>query len=271
MDFTERAVCCSTLNDAYVPGFIVFLYTLQKHNPWFNLPYYVLTWGELSPENIKKIYSVYNNVIIQNIQNEVYEGWKSSTKWRKWGINCINRYDAFVIKDVDRVLFFDVDMIVLGDLSELFSADVEFGAVEIFPKSIEVDHPSCYNKQLKSFNGGVMSISKKYLTDETRYRLVEMAFQKTWTSDEPILNTYFTNKTTFLPHKYNLLTQALTEDNFKTARIIHFLGLKKPWEKGTYMNRYDGDVIQRAGSYITIKKLDIVYQNALKEIKDLLE
>ena len=264
--------CCSTLNDEYVPGFIVFLHTLRKYTPTFNLPYYILTWGDLSQDNKNKLYNLYNNIIFKNIENEVYQGWKANTKWRTWTINCINRYDAFLLKELDRVIFFDVDMFVRGNIQELFEYEPDFGAVELLPTSIAVDHPSYYNKSLKSFNGGVMSISKKYLNEETRKKLIDIAFTKTWTNDEPILNTYFTNKmTTYLPQKFNTLTPALTEELLDKALVVHFLGEKKPWHKGTYMQRYNPEVVEKVGGYSLIRKLDTMYQTELDEVKHLLE
>jgi lipopolysaccharide biosynthesis glycosyltransferase len=268
----EKVVCCSTLDDRYVSGLIVFLHTLKKYTPSFNYPYYILTWGELSQENINKLNSIYDNFIFQNIENSIYEGWKAGTRWRTWTINCINRYDAFIIKNVDRVIFFDVDMLVRGDISELFDLRPDFGAVELLPKTIAVDHPSYYNNSLKSFNGGVMSISKKHLNYETRKKLVDIAFQKTWTNDEPILNTYFTNDiTTYLPQKFNTLTPALTEKLLDEALVVHFLGERKPWHKGTYMQRYNPEVVEQIGGYPLVRKLDAMYQAELNEVKHLLE
>jgi len=267
----KKIGCCSTLNDDYVPALIIFLHTLKKYTPSFDLPYYILTWGDLSKENIDKLNSFYDKFIFKNIENEVYEGWSASTRWRTWTINCINRYDAFLLDELDRVIFLDVDMMVKGDIKELFEFEPEFGAVELLPTSIAVDHPSYYDKSLKSFNGGVMSISKKYLNEETRKGLIDIAFAKTWTNDEPILNTFFTNEmTTYLPQKFNTLTPALNEKLLEEALVVHFLGERKPWHKGTYMHRYNPEVVEKVGGYSLIRKLDAMYQAELNEVKHLL-
>ena len=90
-------------------------------------------------------------------------------------------------------------MLVLKDISELLNTDVDFGAVAVLPILGSVmDHPGSYDKSIITFDGGLMVISNRYLNEKTKRDLIEIAFQKKWSSDEPILNVFFTNdKTTF--------------------------------------------------------------------------
>lgn len=262
-----KIACCSTLNDRYFDGFVAFFYSLVKHNPDFNLPYYILNWGELSSDNIVKLKQIYTGFIFKDICNKDYEGCQYSTLWRDWNINCINRFDVFTLGDYDRIFFFDADMIVLGDLTQLFKAEVDFGACEI-AKDTEMDHPSKFNKNIKSFDGGLMVIGKKYLNNETKQQLIKIAFEKKWTSDEPVLNVFFDNtKTTFLSKEYNTLTSEVTKENLSNIKILQYIGSKKPWYSGSIADRYDEFVISRLGSLAMNMCVDILFKRYYNEAK----
>lgn len=255
-----KIACCSTLNDLYFEGFLTFFYSLKQHNPSFNLPYYIFTWGELSDTNIAKLKRAYHNFKFKNIDNSRYNGVEYSTKWRNWNINCINRFEIFTLSDYDKIIFLDADMLVLGNIDYLFNINVDFGACEIV-KGSEMDHPGKFNKTLKSFDGGLMVISKKYLNHDTQKALIDIALQKKWTSDEPILNVYFdNNKTTYLSKEYNLLSPEISDGSLKTAKIIQFVGVKKPWYKGQIEDRYDNYTISKMANLPLLLKVDNLYK-----------
>ena len=251
-----KIACCSTLNDLYFEGFLTFFHSLLLHNPSFCYPYYIFNWGELSEGNINILKSIYKGFVFKDIDNSSYEGCTYSDVWREWNINCINRFDILSLTDYDRIIFFDADMLVLGDITELFNIDVRFGACEI-AKDTEIDHPSKFQNGTKSFDGGLMIISNEFLNNKTKQALISIAFQKQWTSDEPILNVFFTNDiTTYLPKEYNTLLSELNQVSLSKAKIIQFVGTKKPWIKGRLHDRYDEFVISRIASLPLLMRVD---------------
>lgn len=263
-----KIACCSTLNDLYFKGFLTFFYSLIHNNPSFNYPYYIFTWGDLSVDNINTLKNIYSNFVFKNIDNSKYVNARYSTTFRNWNINCINRFEIFTLTEYDKLVFFDADMLVMGDVSYLFDVDVEFGACEI-EKGSELDHPSKYDTSLKSFDGGLMVISKKYLNIETQKTLIDIALQKKWTSDEPILNVYFDNtRTTFLPKEYNLLISEVTQENINTTKIIQFVGVEKPWFEGSLTNRYPDFAFKKINNLKLLLSVDLqfkrYYNNAIK-------
>jgi len=272
MGLAQKICCCSTLDDRYIKGFVVFLKSLLTNNPWFNYSYCIFTNGELSKKNIDLITSIYSNIFIKKIDSKAYEGCTYCTKWRTWNINCIERFDLFTLSDYDRVIFFDTDMFVKGDILDLFKEEADFGAVELLPKNAVIDHPSKTQPWLKTFNGGLLSVSKKYLNNNTKQALIDIAFSKVWSSDEPILNTFFTNeKTTFLPRKYNTLTAAITEDIFDEAKVIHFVGNNKPWNTGGLTNQFDKFIITSTNNNMLLFKVSSMYQKMLNDINNILK
>ncbi len=267
MDDNVKIACCSTLNDLYFNGFLTFFYSLITNTPSFNYPYYIFTWGDLSEKNISLLKNIYSNFIIRNINNSDYEGCEYNTKWRTWDINCINRFEIFTLEEYDRVIFFDADLLCIKNIENLFKENVEFGACEL-PRYLEVDHPSVFNKKLKSFNGGLMSISKKYLNNKTKKNLIDIAFSKKWTNDEPILNSYFNNtKVTFLSKQYCTLTYDLTHTTFNAAKILHFIGVNKPWHVGTINKKYDNNIFRTVNNSMLLMKVDNLYQQYYNNMK----
>ena len=266
-----KIACCSTLNDRYLDGFLTFFYSLQKHTPNFNYPYYIFEWGELSDASKEFLNKIYPHFIFKSIDNSAYEGCTYDTEWRTWDINCINRFDIFTLTEYDRVVFLDVDMLVLKDITELFTLDVDFGAVAVLPILGSVmDHPGSYDKSITTFDGGLMVISSKYLNDNTKRDLIKIAFQKKWSSDEPILNVYFTNdKTTFLPKEYNILVSELTPDLLNSAKIIQFVGHNKPWIGTSLNTRYDDHIFKVVSNLPFIMQVDFLYQRYYNEAKKL--
>ena len=60
-----RICIVSVVNDDFVPGFIVLLTSILKHNPWFNLKVKVLygvAHSMLSLENQEELLKIYNNI-----------------------------------------------------------------------------------------------------------------------------------------------------------------------------------------------------------------
>jgi|694.fasta_scaffold39212_3 lipopolysaccharide biosynthesis glycosyltransferase len=260
MELDKKIACCSTLNDLYFEGFLTFFESLKTHNPKFNLPYYIFAWGDLSSKNIEYLHNLYTNFEIKNIDNTKYDGVKYSTRFRDWNINCVNRFEILSLSDYDRVIFFDVDMLIIKNLDELFQFDGDFCACEE-PKDILIDHPAVFNQSLKTFNGGLMLFSKKYLNKETQDGLISIALQKKWSSDEPILNTFFTNdKVTFLPDTYLVTMHGITEKTFSSAKILHFVGEKKPWNKGGLPDKYDRNCVRGLVDKTLLFKVDLKYR-----------
>ena len=260
-----KIACCSTLNDCYFEGFLTFFYSLLQHNPTFSYTYYIFNWGELSERNINILKSIYSNFIFKDINNDEYKDCTYSTAWRVWDINCINRFEILTLTDYDRIVFFDADMLVLGDISDLFDIDVRFGACEIV-KDSEIDHPGKFHSGVKSFDGGLMIISKEFINKETKQQLIDIALQKKWTSDEPILNVFFNNDiTTYLPKKYNTLIPEITPISFSDIKILQFAGIKKPWNKGGITDRYDDFAIKKICNLPFLLKVDNLYKNYYNE------
>lgn len=243
----------STINKKYMPGAIKFLKSLKLHNPHYNYLYnFFIIDNSLDKDDKTSISSIYRNVKFIDILSDDYKYNSLSNKWRDWGYNCFNRFDIFLL-ECDKVIFFDLDMLCFNNLDYLISIDCDFGAVQA-PEEQRLDHPN-----EKYFDGGLMVISKKFLNKETKQSLIEISKQKYWTSDEPVLNSFF-NNITWLPKKYNVLTSEYSKA--KDISILQYVGHKKPWNSKNLTENFDKFIFSTQGG-INVIKLQYLYNSII--------
>lgn len=169
--------------------------------------------------------------------------------------------------EIDKILYLDVDIIVNGDLNELYSQtqiDGYFAAV--VPQIDEFfvfNNDRVYDSQFLYFNAGVILLNLKELRDINCVGLYKCFFIENSNlvlfNDQDILNYCIGNNVKYLDLKYNVITPYLRESSFDFMRdnylfggvkegvysplkshqeainnpvIIHFVSRPKPWELG---------------------------------------
>lgn len=149
-------------------------------------------------------------------------------------------------ESVPKVIYLDCDLIVKGDISQLWDASLEgrhIGAVENISNSTYL---ASGLPQKKYFNSGVMVIDLKlWRQDKIGDKVREFKInypEKTVTNDQCALNGVLYNSWTRLPLFWNqqsgLYRKSAQQDNFTPEeleaaiwepRIIHYIGWSKPW------------------------------------------
>lgn len=199
--------------------------------------FYILDGG-IKTDNktkIKTLMEQYNNFSIEyiNIDTEKY--------FKNFVTNSyitLPTYYRFIIPqlklNLERILYLDVDIIVKGDIQELFNTNLDnkvLGAIKDLGDSyyikrlkfnVEIDPSHTY------FNAGVLlidckkwreqDISEKLFNTEKKYR------GKLLCNDQDVLNKVFENNYKMLLEKFNALT--LKGDTV----IRHYYSKPKPWE-----------------------------------------
>jgi lipopolysaccharide biosynthesis glycosyltransferase len=238
----------TVLDDKYLPGFLITLNSILRRNPTFQYDVIILDWGDLSDESKNVMRSLYSNLHFRPVDKELYIDHVYDETHRKWTYNCNYRFDIFTFTEYDRVIFFDCDMIFQCSIDELLSWDVDFGACAAQSGGV-----SQINREI-GFDGGLMSIGKKYLTNETREALLQIAMSPApydenvdttnWVSDEPILNTYFLDKMVWLPDKFNLVIAKLSNTSPIKQSNLQFAGHNKPWYGDTIEQQFSQHVLE---------------------------
>jgi len=226
----------STLNKQYLPGARAFLRSLVKHNK-INYLYNFFIFEDITNIDKESLKLIYPHINFIEINKEEYAYYNTNDIFRNWGFNCFNRFEIFTLQ-CKKLIFFDLDMIVLHSLEELFASDVRFGSVEIESFG-RLDHPT-----RRMFDGGLMVISEEFLTHKTKDKLIEISKLKQWSSDEPVLNLFFEDVITFLPKKYNILSYEYGKHR-NNCSMLQYVGAKKPWAGNAIQDVFDEYVIKK--------------------------
>ena len=242
-----KVAITTVLDDKYMPGFLITFNSILQSSKNLNYDLVILEWGDLCDENKKLIKSLYNNTVFRMVDKASYAAHEYDNTWRTWTYNCNYRFDIFTYTEYDRVIFFDCDFIFQIDIAEIAKMNIDFGAA---PASVRQVHQI---KEEVGFEGGLLTIGKKYLNDKTKKALLDIAnsippFDKKiktnkWVSDEPILNTFFLDKLTWLDAKYNLAVDKLTKAHFKSPHNFQFVGHNKPWYSTEITDQFDKFVL----------------------------
>lgn len=267
----------TVLDDKYLPGFLITFNSILQSSKNLKYDLVILEWGDLCDDNKKLIKSLYSNTIFRMVDKPSYATHEYDDTWRVWTYNCNYRFDIFTYTEYDRVIFFDSDFIFQIDIAEVAEMDIDFGAA---PASVRQVHQI---KQEVGFEGGLLTIGKKYLNEKTKKALLKIAnspppYDKNiktnkWVSDEPILNTYFMDKLTWLDPKYNLATDKLTRSQFKSPHNFQFVGHNKPWYGTDVADQFDKfvftSIAKLNGAYMVpllLKQLLEVYQDQVDSL-----
>lgn len=163
-----------------------------------------------------------------------------------------------IISDkIEKILYLDIDMIVLGNLRELFSIKMEGNAFLVCIDDCEystktfnrIDLPFTEWKGKSYFNTGMMLIDldcwrKENLTQNVLLFMREHQNKKYRLADQDVLNVIFHDRAKIISSKYNyLLNLMLDYRNFDIRqeqysmiqaastcpRIVHRYGYEHPW------------------------------------------
>lgn len=219
-----RTALITLVDDNFVQGLEVFLRSLRANNPWFDLPFIVLDLG-LTELARARVLAAYDKIELRQIQKENYRKINFSKTHPRLR-NTYYTFDVFLQSDFDRLVFMDMDTLVLGDIRELFGAPEGFSAAKCYDAKRD-----CMRND---FNSGVFTVTKPYLNESVYHRLVEMAQEGHSMPDQAVLNRYFGPKMRELPKIYNVEKRMLhterLKDVFNAVKVLHFVAAK-PWQQ----------------------------------------
>jgi len=257
MEKQAKLAIATVTSQDFVPGTLVLIHSFLKHNPWFKGDI-VIICDSLEVEK-KRLFQVFPRVIFKRPSDDLL---------LKIGHLCRNlpklfpkrqrfySIEVFNLESYDKLLFFDSDMLICGNLSEIVTLPQELLACSDNPyeKTGSVRNKISYkwlpndqkanNPEIlpMTFNSGFMVVGKEFLNPETYKdlkRLIDTSiFDKirTHNTDQVVLNLHFDGKVTFLPAGYNLILsqspELIKNDRIDTdeIKILHFTGKYKPWE-----------------------------------------
>ncbi len=215
--------------------------------------FYVLDGG-IREENRIKIESLklkFKNFSLEFIR--IDERWLSSIDYRTaTPYVTISTYNRLLIPqlktDIDRALYSDVDVIVLGDIAKMYNENLHGHIIGAIADECAARNNNL--KRLKSFGfpsannyfnaGNLLIDCKKWRENNVTEELflVEKRFRdKLGLADQDVMNIYFQNNFQPLSNRYCYFAQdAFSPCQPKDLVVRHFAGRIKPWQADFYID-----------------------------------
>lgn len=163
-------------------------------------------------------------------------GKEDFSKYKKEGIPATPTamYKFFIpeiLKDLDKVLYLDGDIIVQKDLEELYNCDIGSNYIGAVKDTNGLDYHSLRNSNYKYFNSGVMVMNlKKMRQDDMPQKLLEYrknGYNKLM--DQDTFNFVLKGNVLLLPFEYNTQMNTLSSElqGLKNYNVTNF---KKYWK-----------------------------------------
>lgn len=255
MNMTLDIVC--NVDNNYAQHCAAMLCSLFDNNSNHDIHAHVLTHG-LSDGNMKVIQLLANRynkkVTFHNIDEAILDGVqfrknRPLTKAAYYRILLSSVIDA----TIDKILYLDCDIIVLGDISELFNIELDNYALaatsDISPYNSS--HRMFLQLQMddNAFCSGFMMVNLKYWRDNNvQEKLINFSTKKrkvVFLHDQDSLNYVFKNKWFRLPFKWNATPLSICPidnamksfdyvESYFTPKIMHYSGYFKPWNNAWF-------------------------------------
>jgi lipopolysaccharide biosynthesis glycosyltransferase len=229
--FNSEKALVTLLNQKALHGFMVFAKSFFYFNNWFDYDFVIFDI-DLRTVDRRGIRQIYPNVIFKKIN---YDNYKKINfgKTHERLKPTFYKLETFSLSEYKRVVFLDMDTVILGNLKELFENEIRTGFAAVRGYTEKIDSLRA------DFNSGVFVVDKKYLNDSTYKYLLKIARQGFSMPDQKVLNAYFRGAVTWLDKIYNVEKRMEHTKNFtdvlKNAKIIHYVA-DNPWDKNSREN-----------------------------------
>ncbi|HKM02802.1 MAG TPA: glycosyltransferase family 8 protein [Bacilli bacterium] len=172
--------------------------------------------------------------------------------------------------NMDKAIYLDGDIIVLGDISEFYNTDIEGKLVAAINDRLVYDTPEFVKyveqavgiKASEYFNSGVLVMNldefrKQNIEDQFLNLLIEYNFDSVC-PDQDYLNVLCRNAKVLLPIGWNKMPLPDNEFDVNTLKLCHYNSFEKPW-------RHDGVLF---GELFWEKAHKTEFSSELKKMRD---
>ncbi len=244
------------------------------------IEFYILDGG-ITSENVEKIQSLkntFNNFSIEFIKIDYDKYFKDLKVKNHWTKAVYTRLLIPNIKpNINKTIFMDVDIIITGDIANLYNEDLEdyaLGAVWEQWAEYGINKQHKIRMQLsdnhKYFNAGVLLIDCTKWRDnnilEKLFDIAEKYKDCLELQDQDMLNKYFDNNYKVLEQKYNYLTTNFYVNDTQEPYIIrHLTGNVRPWQ----LNPTTASIVPNVNDFWYYAKMTPFYDELLSKTLDI--
>ena len=143
---------------------------------------------------------------------------------------------ASLMPDVDRIIYFDCDVVVNSCLNDLFFADLDgnaVGGVLDIKKRMVKKNPTYVNAGMLVLD--LSKIREENIEEEFLIWTREH-FDEITVGDQQIINETLKGRIKLLPSKWNVQSSNFTNRSSyeKRPNVIHYVGGQKPWKPASW-------------------------------------
>lgn len=231
-------------NAAFIPGAFMALASLARNaKPESQLVFHVFT-EQVNPRTMDELRRVLKRIHPESVvkqyecDDKLLDG---LPYWAGSRMASVRVYFPQIMKEVDRCLYLDCDIVYLASVEEHFSFFDESKYAVVVKD--EGDH-FCWNEvdriekyvgmkieRGEYFNSGVILFNfKKMREDNMSQKLADFMVDHPDSAlpDQTALNCLFNHKTVMAPAKFNRLIPQLTPEKLYERPVLHFIS-GKPW------------------------------------------
>mgnify|MGYP004608117443 CR=1 FL=1 len=232
-----RMDICLSADDNYAKYMGTTIASILSNSKEDEELYFHLLDGGITEENKNKLLSLKK---IKNCEMKFYR--PDVEKYKKWYE--LGNYASFspvmfyrlsiaeLIKDVDKVLYLDCDIIVNDSLKKLFEIDINDYYILAVKDIYFIDSRKNINESY--FNSGVLVINSKLWLKNNVSELFENYYLDNYKNiygDQDILNYCLKEKVKYLDFIWNYmpLKSLYTGKSIENIKIFHYAASVKPW------------------------------------------
>lgn len=237
------------VNNAFALGAAITLYSFLKNNPWYDGDIIIGCGVDegmgLTEENREMLLNLYHSLSIVELSfKDFYNIYDNLVPIAQGGTGfemTVYKFHLFRLSGYERVVVFDADMLIIGDIKEIFEKNIEFGALyEV--KNEDFSNDVYKLRENEYFNVGIMVIGEKYLNEDvilecdkilSNGKIFEdskIPHHKGLYPEQDILNVFMEDKeVTLIPRTYSADRFFCDENDYSDVKIIHYLTYLKPW------------------------------------------
>ena len=141
-----------------------------------------------------------------------------------------------LLPNIDKIIYFDCDMVVNHSLKELFNTDISdyymAGVHDIKEKMVKIN-PTYVNAGMLIFN---LKLMRENNIEEQLYKWTVEHIDTIKTGDQEILNEVLKGRIKVIDDEWNVQSSNFTNRSSYThnPKVVHYVAKKKPWHFGSF-------------------------------------
>lgn len=232
---------CLACDDNYAKyAGVVIASALDNANPDDNLSIYILDGG-VTDEKKSEILSLKSikdcKIEFVPIDESMFEDYKKVATHKYISIATYYRLRlATLLPEVERIIYFDCDMVVNSSLKELFETELDenvIAGVRDINKRRVRENPFYINAGMVLFD---LKKIREQGIEQKFYDYTNENFERITVGDQQIINEVLEGRIKIVDDEWNVQSSNFTNRSSytKNPKVVHYVARKKPWHFGSF-------------------------------------